>query len=713
MRAQGLFDAAQFTVPVGLPREYLPIPQLKTFAPQNASQAPAYPPRPFPNSILDLDIVMDYCDFSTNQYVRDCLEILRMGAGLDVNKRARRGKADRWRHLYFEKSTAEVEQESWTPTTAATTTADDWTQVDMLGLLANDTDFESTIRRRQADTLKKLQDHSIGVTPKTFTPHPSHPTADPTCDPDHPKIFHIFWTGPFTDKPYIALSSFLFTQNLGLHIDPQEDQNSRAKSDFLAKVCRPQLWIWCNPGPASLLPSASVEKMYETLQDNPWSAPFLHPRFKEVIKFKLWNTTEQLDAIPELKEHWRGKPVFNSGGVKYSNPDEKKKAKSSPTSSPVAAVAVGANGEEEALSGEELGRFGEAMKGEDAIAQDNAIAEELKTVSIDWDQAHPAIATFSNSSPPRKSTNTSRSATSPAEPTAGADDLFHRVGSTSSQGYDRLSTVLSDMVRFVVTYRFGGIYLDADTVLLRDWEELWGWKGQFAYRWSRLESYNTAVLKLNRNSAMGSFLFKTALQNGLDFHPMTISKYTKDAYVEPLLLRLPDALFDPAWLNTEYYQRDRPPFPYFKRFEDFFDTPNEEDAVPAVAGMEGFFKGAFSYHFHNFWWEPFDPRRSWPDLGPRFIAGERKARRKVKSLTAAGRLHAESAGPTGVSVSSSDPVVAPLQEEDDDDSIIDWRDDVSDDERDLGWATVLKRTFEAYLRGERPNYYGEWLDWGE
>lgn len=34
-----------------------------------------------------------------------------------------------------------------------------------------------------------------------------------------------------------------------------------------------------------------------------------------------------------------------------------------------------------------------------------------------------------------------------------------------------------------------------------------------------------------------------------------------------------------------------------------------------------------------------------------------------------------------------------------------------DDEIDLSWSTVLKRTFEAYVRGERPNMYGEWLEW--
>jgi WD repeat and SOF domain-containing protein 1 len=32
---------------------------------------------------------------------------------------------------------------------------------------------------------------------------------------------------------------------------------------------------------------------------------------------------------------------------------------------------------------------------------------------------------------------------------------------------------------------------------------------------------------------------------------------------------------------------------------------------------------------------------------------------------------------------------------------------------DLSWSTVLKRTFEAYIRGERPNMYGEWLSWDD
>ena len=130
------------------------------------------------------------------------------------------------------------------------------------------------------------------------------------------------------------------------------------------------------------------------------------------------------------------------------------------------------------------------------------------------------------------------------------DELFNRVGSVAESDYDRLSVILSDMARFVLTYRYGGVYLDADTLFLRDWEEIWGWHGAFGYRWSRLKLYNTAVLKMARGSALGSAIFKTAFRNGLDFHPMVVSRYLKEMRMEELLLRLPDALFDPAWLNV-------------------------------------------------------------------------------------------------------------------------------------------------------------------
>ena len=78
-----------------------------------------------------------------------------------------------------------------------------------------------------------------------------------------------------------------------------------------------------------------------------------------------------------------------------------------------------------------------------------------------------------------------------------------------------------------------------------------------------------------------------------------------------------------------------------------------------------------------FRWQPFDQIRHWPDLGPRFAKGERIAR------TTAGAVDEDG----------------------------EWIDNVADDKRDLDWSAVLKRTFEAFIRGETPNMYGEHIDW--
>ena len=295
------------------------------------------------------------------------------------------------------------------------------------------------------------------------------------CDPDHPRIFHIFWGGPFTSHPHTMILSFLFTQNLGLHLSPDAPPSN---------ICRPQFWVWMQTGFArEATPKATaLRDMFQSLKANPWSAPFLHPRFRDVIKFKLWNTTEQLDNIHELKDEWRSSNLFKSGGHVYRVPHRQDPEKT--------------------YAG---GTFHAARR---------------------------------------------------------ADDILNRMGSTSSASYDLMRTILSDMARFLLCHRFGGIYLDADTLFLRDWEELWGWKGAFAYRWSRLPLYNTAVFKLNKGSALGSFLIRTALRHGLDFHPMlAFSRYIQDADLDGLLTRLPAALFDPLWLHAEGYQRDRPPTP--------------------------------------------------------------------------------------------------------------------------------------------------------
>jgi WD repeat and SOF domain-containing protein 1 len=521
-----------------------------------------YPPRTPVAAIADLDRIMSHCDYAAGK-VRALCDVLVLADSLTSPQLVR----------------------------------------DCLEVLRTGANLDGPITRRSIpETWKHM-----------YVLEQPQPPVD-VCAGEH--IFHMFWAGAFTDKPYMAVLSFLFTQDLKLHLPPGH-----------ASSCLPQMWVWIHRGPTK----STDRQLFEDLRSNPWSAPFLHERFKKIIHFRRWSTAEQLNTLHEFSN--TRKTVVDSDSPDGFTITE--------------------------------GRW-------------------------DYDD-HDIDDMMSDSSP--------------------TSDL------PSTTAYDRGSVGLSDMARFVLCHRFGGVYLDADIILLRDWAELFHSPSAFAYRWSRLDVYNTAVLRLRRQSALGSFILRCALSNGFDFHPMAVSRYLKDAGLGPLLAMLPDALFDPAWLNvccfdidltstnhlnqTEYLQRDRAPFPYFKAyaiivtdstvqlkapysFGDFFH-PNPA-YEPQVLGTSAFFRGAYAYHYHNYWyvsclvlarwltkatyrWRPLDPTRDWPDLGGRFAGVKLRA------------------SPNSTNCTEEDAFI------------------------DLSWATVHKRTFEAYIRGERPNMYGEWLHW--
>lgn len=111
-----------------------------------------------------------------------------------------------------------------------------------------------------------------------------------------------------------------------------------------------------------------------------------------------------------------------------------------------------------------------------------------------------------------------------------------------------------------------------------------------------------------------------------------------------------------------------------------------------------------------FRWKPFDPARNWPDLGSRFIAGERQARRALRENALTPAASATGSGIPVVKVESTSKVTE-TDFEDERRRVDEDQETVDDDKLDLDWATVIKRTFEAYIREERPNMYGEWLRW--
>ncbi|CAB4396487.1 uncharacterized protein OCT59_002588 [Rhizophagus irregularis] len=180
----------------------------------------------------------------------------------------------------------------------------------------------------------------------------------------------------------------------------------------------------------------------------------------------------------------------------------------------------------------------------------------------------------------------------------------------------RRSVSFSDMVRFVVLQRYGGIYVDADVLLLRDLSQFYHTNFEFSYQWSFKEDYNTAVLRLRPNSTTTRMIIEGAMNNRMRFHPFSIKNYftsvenpTKDD-VNPYLYMLPVPLFDPLWLKKDRRQRNSTLTPNINVWYDVFNPElslNEfvnvdpENATPQLRKVDGFFPGAFTYHWHNNW----------------------------------------------------------------------------------------------------------------
>lgn len=396
------------------------------------------------------------------QYVRDCLKVLRRGANLDNITHGALWDCDEGcKYTYVHDTKLGSPQHL---ASSNHVTGSNHREYDRSELLSKE-DVSLGWYKRLWDTYEKAV---------RFPPMPK-PTVTDHCDQNDPRIFHMFWQGPFTDKPYMAVLSFLYTQNLGLHLSPTDPEYRSSPSSS----CRPKLWMWMKQREWSAYAPAEMEAaMVRELKKNVWAAPFLHPRFKDVIEFKVYDGVAQFDATPELHHEW---------GTKQRRAFE-----------------------DAALQAEEE---------KEPISRSNTTSIGLRAAR----------------------------------------------SSSSEIDYDRASVEESDLVRFILCHRYGGIYLDVDVLFLRDWEELWGWQGAFAYRWSRLDRYNTAVLRLHRQSALGTFLLRTGYRNGMNFHPASISRYMQDAQMKSLLLQAPVALFDPAWLDVEEFERDRPPQPHFTR----------------------------------------------------------------------------------------------------------------------------------------------------
>jgi hypothetical protein len=159
----------------------------------------------------------------------------------------------------------------------------------------------------------------------------------------------------------------------------------------------------------------------------------------------------------------------------------------------------------------------------------------------------------------------------------------------------------SDAMRLLVLHRYGGLYIDADTMALRDFTPLllsdYGC-GEFGYRWSARQNFSTnAIARGEKASALGLYLLERSKRIG-SCHPRRLLAH--DGGVPDAFLELPCAFFDPLW--PHYDREDKFTARPFGRFRDFFRPFGllyRRDTV--IAGIANFFPGAFAYQWHGLW----------------------------------------------------------------------------------------------------------------
>ncbi|KAF0532743.1 wd repeat and sof domain-containing protein 1 [Gigaspora margarita] len=185
--------------------------------------------------------------------------------------------------------------------------------------------------------------------------------------------------------------------------------------------------------------------------------------------------------------------------------------------------------------------------------------------------------------------------------------------------HSTITVALSDLVRFVVLHNYGGIYIDADVLLVRDMRPLYYANFEFSYRWSYLNEYNTAVLRLWKESQSSKMAIRGAINNNMSFHPWEIRKYlsihenSTHRETNKFIYMFPPGLFDPLWLKRDNQQPSSVLSPNLRYLTDVFNPSIIPDEIPGldpaifdgspldIRYIENFFRGAFTYHWHNHW----------------------------------------------------------------------------------------------------------------
>jgi hypothetical protein len=178
--------------------------------------------------------------------------------------------------------------------------------------------------------------------------------------------------------------------------------------------------------------------------------------------------------------------------------------------------------------------------------------------------------------------------------------------------YDK---AISDVARFAIIHMYGGIYLDAGTILFRDIRPLLLTNIAFIEKPDPKEPFGNAIIALLANSSISSYVLRGGTRMGLFFHAAVLQRMFvhegRDGNdYNGGLVRLEDAIFDPIWAESHDLREGRCTVPCLSSYVSVFKaTPvrNEWESFDGepLGGaaynrtLENFYRGAFAYHIHG------------------------------------------------------------------------------------------------------------------
>lgn len=168
---------------------------------------------------------------------------------------------------------------------------------------------------------------------------------------------------------------------------------------------------------------------------------------------------------------------------------------------------------------------------------------------------------------------------------------------------DHLCWANSDLFRLLIPYKYGGVYIDQDVVLLRSLAPLLA--NDFVYQWgTELDKMNGAVLHMKRGSLFG----KIAL-GFLPWVPWSPASTDWSATLYSAVRQVYK-----GWLVM--------PCMFFNSEWQVYWNMSERGAHPFLRGehSDEMFEGAFAWHWHNKWDAEIEPGSKWAQIEARVNA---------------------------------------------------------------------------------------------